>query len=176
MFFMLTSIESKKIISWNKHKLIIKTIQERFCFEKLKFSYFWKVLSFLKTLIFFSKWEVLLRKIGFFICFENFIIFQNFEIFQKGKVLLWEIDIFIFFENFIIFSTFWRTHPGVENKGVIEHGSWNSQKIQLQYNIKGLNASNSRYKISLKTKKCRPLLRIFAGLRWRQFTAVRYYS
>ena len=27
MFFMLTSIESKKMISWNKHKLIIKNIK-----------------------------------------------------------------------------------------------------------------------------------------------------
>ena len=46
------------------------------------------------------------------------------------------------FENFIIFSTFWRRGGGVRNKGLIEHGSWKSQKIELQYDIKDLNVTN----------------------------------
>ena len=46
------------------------------------------------------------------------------------------------FENFMIFSTFWWARPGVENKGFIDHQSWYSHKIKLQYNINDLNVTN----------------------------------
>ena len=59
--------------------------------------------------------------------------------FQIHKFL---IRIFIKNRKFHHFSTFSRRHVLVVNLGLVELGSWNSHKIQLQYNINDLNVTN----------------------------------
>ena len=112
-----------------------------FFFEKMIFSYYLKISSFsnCRNCI---KRKCFALKNWIFHIFENFMIFQNFDIFSKWKVLLWQIENFIFFENFIIFSTFWWRVTLVVNQGLVEHQSWYSHKIKLQYNINDLNVTN----------------------------------
>ena len=60
-------------------------------------------------------------------------------IFQIQEILL---QFFMKIGKFHHFFTFWWRGSAVENTGLIEHGSWYSHKIKLQYDIKDLNVTN----------------------------------